>query len=75
MEKTTINLPADLKRKAEQEARKKGVSLAELIRQLLSRVVQAREADPFFENTMVFKGDSPADLSRNHDDYLYGSEK
>lgn len=75
MEKTTIHLPADLKRKAENEAREKGISLGELVRQLLNRMIQQQDKDPFFENTLVFKGNSPKDIASNHDKYLYGSDK
>ncbi len=33
---------------------------------------QRRAADPLFANIEIREGETPADLSERHDDYLYG---
>lgn len=78
MERTTIMLPAPLKEKALQYARKKGISLGELIRASLAAVIShsrnIKNRDTLFSDTEVYTGDVPSDLSFNHDNYLYGSD-
>ena len=73
MVRTTVALPDDLKEMAEQEARRRGITLAELIRESLeSALTPIRTDDPLFADVAVFEGHSPRDLSARHDDYLYG---
>ncbi len=72
MKQTTITLPPELKHRAEQVAHAKGVSLAELIGVSLEGHLQTmRERDPLFADEAVFSGESPNDLAKNHDHYLY----
>lgn len=77
MQRTTIMLPRDLKLRAVESAKAKGVSLGEIIRESLERAL-LREAedpssrDPLFDRSLVFDGDVPKDLAERHDDYLYG---
>jgi hypothetical protein len=72
MEQMTITLSSELKQLAEQVARAKGVSLAELIHVSLEEHLQTiRERDPLFADEAVFSGESPSDLAKNHDHYLY----
>ena len=75
MNRTTIMLPPELKRRALARADARGISLAELIRQCLeAEVREARERpaeDPLFADRVVYQGETPADLARRHDDYLY----
>ena len=74
MNRTTIMLPETLKGKATYLARQQGISLGELIRELLEsrfRNTQSKKRDCFYADESVFSGDAPADLSTNHDDYLY----
>ena len=74
MNRTTIMLPESLKVKAIRVAAKRHVSLGELIREGLKKVCennQPKERDIFFTDSHVFTGDTPKDLAKNHDDYLY----
>lgn len=74
MHRTTILLPEDLHRAAEDEARKQGLSLGELIRQRLRPVLEARREDkPAFFSRTPWSGEGPSDFSAHHDKYLYGS--
>jgi len=78
MKRTTIMLPEELKAKATRRARKKGISLGNLIRQSLEGELKkptgTLSEDPLFNDTVVFMGDTPSDLSKNHDRYLYDDE-
>ncbi len=79
MERTTIMLPHDLKLQAAQYAKKKGISLGELIRNAIAASLnQSREGgydeDPLFSDQELFSGTVPTDLSVHHDDYLYGNK-
>jgi len=78
MKRTTIMLPEDLRRRALFRAKQTGVSLGELIRDSLDaalpKVTHDAERDPLFED-VIFDGPAPADLSANHDQYLYDDEK
>ena len=71
-------LPKELRREAEELAARKGISLSELIREQLTRITNnnrrrdRRARDPLFANANPSEKDAPADLSENHDDYLYG---
>jgi predicted DNA-binding protein len=76
MHRTTILLPDELRRRAINLARQRGISLAELIRGALEEKVAAGPAsfsdDPFFADHATFEG--PGDLADNHDYYLYDLE-
>jgi hypothetical protein len=76
MKRTTVMLPADLRRRAFVRARERGVSLGELIRESLGaslpRTGPARAEDPLFAEAAVFEGEAPRDLSAAHDEHLYG---
>lgn len=78
MKRTTIMLPEDLRRRALFRAKQRGVSLGELIRDSLDAalpdVTYDMHRDPLFED-VVFDGPAPADVSANHDKYLYDDEK
>ncbi len=72
---TTIELPDDLKEKAEHAATARGLSLDEFVRETLEwALVDPDETDPLFVDDAVFSGEAPADLSVNHDKYLYGED-
>ena len=79
MHRTTIMLPRNLKERAAREARERGVSLGELIRESLSaflrRDPEATTEDPLIADCAVFDGPVPADTSEDHDDQLYGPAK
>lgn len=77
MHRTTILLPTELRQEAEILARRRGITLSELIRRQLGAAVKApkpnqRSADPLFQPTQLMSAESPADLAVNHDNYLYG---
>lgn len=70
-------LPPDLKTRAQQLAKERGVSLGELVRESLETTVNGessgrRQNDSLFADDAVFRGEAPNDLSLNHDRYLYG---
>ncbi len=78
MQRTTIMLPHDLKIRAEEFSKRKGMTLGELIREGLKEVLNVNEkaaGDPFFMDNAVYKGAAPGNLSSKHDDYLYGDKK
>jgi hypothetical protein len=70
-------LPKDLQRQAAEAARRRGISLGEMIRQSLVRETSLAyrvDADPFWTTTEVFHS-GQADLAERHDDELYGPIK
>lgn len=73
MYRTTLMLPTDLKAKAAIHARRLGLSLGELVRQLLEREISTPRdtpvADTFWSDARTFAG--PGDLAAHHDDHLY----
>ena len=59
------------------EAKTRGISFGELLRQALRATVDARTAtydDPVFADTAAFDGPSPEDLATAHDGHLYGDD-
>jgi len=76
MKRTTVMLPQDLKMRALKSANMMGVSFGQLVRESLERALNDRDdilsEDSLFADDAVFRGDSPADLAKNHDSYLYG---
>lgn len=78
MKRTTVMLPAELRRRAFIRARERGVSLGELIRESLESALPtaapARADDALFADSAVFAGKAPTDLSAAHDRYLYGED-
>jgi len=82
-ERTTIVLPLRLKQRATALARKRKISFAEFTRQaILKAVIEPlpkrrrgkRGKDPIYWDVPVYDGPVPADLSINHDKYLYDEE-
>jgi hypothetical protein len=69
-------LPVDLKQRASSLASRLGISLGELIRQSLEAALRGNSGevreDPFFQDRAVYAGPAPANLSADHDDFLYG---
>ena len=78
MKRTTIMLPEDLRRRALFRAKQTGVSLGELIRDSLNSALPDAtydaQRDSLFED-VIFDGPAPADMSTNHDKYLYDDDK
>jgi hypothetical protein len=74
MIRTQISLSAEEYDAAKQEARRLGISLAELLRRSLRSVLPVDESKPWMRYAgMVESGD--ADSSRNIDDVIYGQEE
>ena len=76
MQRITLLLPPDLKAQAERQAQARGVSIGELIREILATALKGepngqRATDPLFADDAIFPGDTPPDLSLHHDRYLY----
>jgi hypothetical protein len=69
-------LPVDLKQRASTLAGRLGISLGELIRQSLEAALRGNAGevreDPLFLDQAVYRGSVPANLSVDHDDFLYG---
>ena len=78
MKRTTIMLPVALKARAMREARARGISFGELLRQALRATVDTRTEsydDPVFADGAVFDGPAPRDLAAEHDGFLYGADE
>ncbi len=75
MNRTTIMLPEELKRQAQEHAMATGISFGELVRRSLTATVSTpppqRTEDPLFTDSGIFLGEAPANLSKDHDQYLY----
>lgn len=70
---TPISLPPDLAEKATREAAERGMSLPELVRVSLERIVTSEPAaDSLFADSAVFTDAGPANLASDHDKFLYG---
>ncbi len=76
MKRTTVMIPEDLKIRAARRANSVGISLWEFIRESLERALKHDTAgtldDPFLTDDAIYEGDTPIDLSQNHDKFLYG---
>lgn len=74
MQRTTVMLPPELKRRAEQKSRELGVSFGEFIRRSLRDELVSEEGsggDSLFEDTGVYRGEAPPDAAVRHDEHLY----
>jgi antitoxin component of RelBE/YafQ-DinJ toxin-antitoxin module len=76
MKRVTIILPADLKDEASRFAEELGISLSEAVRQLIEDWLEEHgrlpREDPLMDDSDVFDGSAPYDLSAQHDRHLYG---
>ena len=76
MTRTTLMLPADLKARSERRAREIGISMGELVRRALTRLLDDTASpasdDALYADAVVSAADTPIDLAERHDDYLYG---
>jgi hypothetical protein len=75
MHRTTILLPPELYEQATREAKRQGISLAELIRRQLAEACDSGPsgARPSFFTRKPWVGEVPTDLATAHDTYLYDS--
>ncbi|MFI5120265.1 MAG: hypothetical protein ACHQM4_07625 [Thermoanaerobaculia bacterium] len=78
MKRTTVMLPADLRRRAFRRAKSQGVSFGVVVRESLDSALPALEVadgdDPLFKDAAVWRGRVPRALARDHDRFLYDSE-
>src|SRR5207249_9259300 len=77
MHRTTILLSHELRRDTAIAARRRGISLSEMIRRLLTAAVRgtscsSRKGDPLFQLRHLMRSANPSDVAAKHDDYLYG---
>jgi hypothetical protein len=78
MLRTTVILPPRLKDAAHQQALAAGISFGEFLRRAVAKAVadsasrRRGRTDSLLDDTAVFNGRVPKDLSRRHDSYLYG---
>ncbi|MCK4604954.1 MAG: hypothetical protein KAU41_09750 [Deltaproteobacteria bacterium] len=77
MQRTTVMLPHELKIKALNRANIQGISLGQFIRNSLLISLENLQKndsvdDPLFADDAVYHGKTPADLAKNHDNYIYG---
>ncbi len=75
--RTQIYLPRKVHGALRRAARARGVSMAQIIREAAEETLRredTREQDPLSGLIGVMKN-APADLSVNHDHYLYGSPR
>lgn len=72
MARTSLIVPDHLLEWARREAAKRGVSLAEIVREALEAKRKALEAeqDPWFSLHEPYRGPCPPDLSERHDEHL-----
>ena len=74
MIRTTVMLPEELKQSASLLARKRGKTLAQLIREALTDELEKervkRRRDVLFEDKAVYRGAAPEDGALQHDRYL-----
>ena len=76
--RTTIVLPLPLKRAVSELAHDLGISLGEFVRRALEKELRRQasdddqEPDPLLDDTAVYRGRVPKNLSKDHDAYLYG---
>ncbi len=77
MKRTTVMLPPELKAEVTRTARKRRVSLGQFIRESLKenlkRPPQNVSSDSLLDDDAVFTGSVPRNISKRHDDYLYGT--
>ncbi|MFI5197183.1 MAG: hypothetical protein ACHQJD_01065 [Thermoanaerobaculia bacterium] len=79
LRRTTVMLSADLRRRAFRRAKEQGVSFGVVVRESLDAALPALERtgddDPLFADDAVWSGRVPHALAREHDRFLYGSER
>jgi hypothetical protein len=70
--RTSLIVPDALLEWARAEAARRGVSLAEIVREALEEKRRVLEAarDPWFTLHEPYRGPGPRDLSERHDDHL-----
>ena len=71
MARTSLIVPDDLLEWARAEASRRGVSLAEIVREALETKRRSLDTeDPWFSLHRPYEGPAPKDLSERHDEHL-----
>lgn len=77
--KTQVYFPEELHRQLKEYARQQGTSMAEVIRQAVSQLLESEELtsqdwenDPIHGIVGMIRGVGVTDASENHDYYVYG---
>ena len=65
-----VPIPDDLRAAAQQAADSQGQTLEEFVRACVAERLRLRSSDAFLNDTALFSGTTPPDLSSRHDDYL-----
>ena len=79
-DRTTVVFPPGLKQLAMERARERKISFGEFVREAVEKAVRdpkpkrKRARDPLWDDVPVYDGPVPADISINHDKYLYDDE-
>jgi hypothetical protein len=80
MQRTTVVFPVSLKKRAMALARQRKISFGEFVRQAVEQSAflppkrRLKGRDPLFFDVPVYDGPVPADISINHDKYLYDED-
>ena len=70
---TSITLPPELTERARQIAAERGMTLSDLVRTALERIISTKLSDdPLFSDAAVFVDGGPTNFAADHDDLLYG---
>ncbi len=67
--------PRKLKARAIKLARERGVSFGELVRESVAAALAPAAGDSLLSDDSVFLGETPSDLSAEHDKHLYGDAR
>ena len=77
--KTQVYFPEELHRQLKEYAQQQGISMAQIIRQAVSRLLESEklasqdwENDPIWKIVGLAKEVNVTDASENHDYYVYG---
>lgn len=73
MTRISVDIPDSLKQRADVEAKRRGVSLDDVVQTaLLNMLNRAGKPDPMLDDDFRYEGEAPSDLSANLDKHLYG---
>lgn len=72
--RTQVYLPAELHRRLRAAAHRRGVSMAELIRESAGALLDKSEGAGPLDQVVGLVANAPRDLSEGHDKYLYGDK-
>lgn len=74
MSQIVLNIPEFYTQQLKNAAEIRRKTIEEIVMDAIRKLIETDnryENDPLFSDNVVFDGDAPQDLSRNHDNYLY----